>query len=84
MLDRLLTPEEIAARYGKSLRTATRYMRQMEHQEKPLRVTERAVAAWEISRTYEPQKETKKPVRVQRMQPEPGQKFLIPRVRPGR
>lgn len=39
-LDRLLTAKDIAERYGKSEKTAMRYMRQMEHMEKPLRVTE--------------------------------------------
>ena len=57
-MDKLLTAKDIAERYGRSEKTAMRYMRQMEHMEKPLRVTEQAVEAWEISRTYEPQRKT--------------------------
>lgn len=82
-MNRLLTAKDIAERYQKSEKTAMRYMRQMEHMEKPLRVTEQAVEAWEIMRTYEPQRKQEKPVRVCRMN-EPNQRFIIPRVRPGR
>ena len=71
-LDRLLSAKDIAERYGKSEKTAMRYMRQMEHMEKPLRVTESAVAAWEISKTYIPQEKIK-PIR---------RKYTIPRIRP--
>jgi transposase len=78
-LDRLLSVREIAERYGKSEKTAMRYMRQMEHMEKPLRVTESAVAAWEIGRTYEPIRE--KAV-VRKVRTAPTGKFRIPRVRP--
>jgi predicted DNA-binding transcriptional regulator YafY len=74
-LDRLLSAKDIAERYGKSEKTAMRYMRQMEHMEKPLRVTESAVAAWEISKTYIPQEKIK-PIR--RME----KKYTIPRIRP--
>jgi len=87
-MERLLTVKDIAARYGKSEKTASRYMRQMEHMEKPLRVTESALVAWEVSRTYEPlqtiteQKARAKGKRIQ-MQPVPtGGRFIIPKVRP--
>lgn len=84
-LDRLLSVKDIAERYGRSEKTAARYMRQMEHMEKPLRVTESALAAWEIGKTYEPQRKAKeKPERIRRIKPDPGQKFTIPRVRPKR
>ena len=83
-MNRLLTAKDIAERYGKSEKTAMRYMRQMVHMEKPLRVTEQAVEAWEIERTYDPvstQKEPIKHAQVRRSRPEPG-KYAIPRVRP--
>ena len=74
-LDRLLSAKDIAERYGKSEKTAMRYMRQMEHMEKPLRVTESAVAAWEIGRTYIPQEKIT-PIRRN------TKKYTIPRIRP--
>lgn len=84
-MNKLLTAKDIAERYGRSEKTAMRYMRQMEHMEKPLRVTEQAVEAWEISRTYEPQRKTQERTgKIIRIMPEPGQKYIIPRVRPGR
>ena len=84
-MKRLLAAKDIAERYGVSVETAMRYMRKMEHMERPLRVTEEAVEAWEISRTYEPQRSIReKPARVTRIRPDPGEKFIIPRVRPGR
>ena len=80
-LEKLLTAKDIAERYGVSEKTAMRYMRKMECMEKPLRVTERAVTAWEISRMYQPGSKDK-PARTGRMLPNPGEKFIIPRVRP--
>lgn len=53
-MKKLLGVAEIRERYGCSEATARKYMRQMVHMEKPLRVTEDAVAAWEIERTYNP------------------------------
>ena len=47
----LLTVKEMAERYKCSEKTARRYMRSMEHMEKPLRVTEQAVEQWEFDRT---------------------------------
>lgn len=81
-LEKLLTAKDIAERYGMSEKTATRYMRQMEHMEKPLRVTEKAVIAWEIGKLYGPKQGKETPARVIRAVPKPGEKFLIPRVRP--
>lgn len=46
----LLTVKEMAERYKCSEKTARRYMRSMEHMEKPLRVTEQAVEQWEFDR----------------------------------
>lgn len=53
-MDKLLTKRDIMARYGVSATTAERYMRKMIHMEKPLRVTERALLAWEAERTANP------------------------------
>ena len=52
-MKRLLTVKEMAERYKCSEKTARRYMRSMEHMEKPLRVTENAVESWEYSRTHD-------------------------------
>ena len=50
-MEKLLFPDDVAARYHCSLPTARRYMRRAEHQERPLAVTEAALQAWEASRT---------------------------------
>ena len=50
-MERLLNSADIAERYQCSLQCARNYMRRMEHQESPLRVTESAIRAWELSRT---------------------------------
>lgn len=54
MVKRLLTAKDIADRYQCSMKTARRYMRKMQHMEKPLMVTEQAVEAWELGRMFEP------------------------------
>ena len=51
-MERLMDSRQIADRYNCSLQCARNYMRKMEHQESPLRVTETAIRAWELSRTY--------------------------------
>jgi hypothetical protein len=53
-MERLVSVEDIMQRYQCSRQTAARYMRNMEHMEKPLMVTEKALAAWEKSRTVRP------------------------------
>lgn len=53
-MKRLLSADDIAERYQVSKKTASRYMRKMPHMEKPLRVTEQAVEAWELGRMVEP------------------------------
>ena len=60
-MENLLTPADIAARYKCSLPTARARMRQMEHMEKPLMVTESAVRAWEFEKTLAPGEKAKKP-----------------------
>lgn len=54
LVKRLLSADDIAERYQVSKKTAARYMRKMPHMEKPLRVTEQAVEAWELGRMVEP------------------------------
>ena len=54
MIEKLYFPADIAARYGVTERTARTYMRRMRHQERPLAVTESALAAWEAKRTIDP------------------------------
>lgn len=50
-MEKLYSPKEIAERYGCSVDTARDYMRRMEHMEKPLRVRESVLRAWECERT---------------------------------
>lgn len=90
-MKKLLGVAEIRERYGCSEATARKYMRQMVHMEKPLRVTEDAVAAWEIGRTYNPVSPGAGGKTVKRESPgsslkyrEPaaGSRFAIARKRP--
>ena len=76
----LLTVKEMAERYKCSEKTARRYMRSMEHMEKPLRVTEQAVEQWEFDRTTDT---TNRPVKrkVPRRYTTSGP-IIISRVRP--
>ena len=62
-MDRLFTVQDICARYQCKPATARKYMRDMEHMEKPLLVSERAVAAWERRKTMPPECETRKMMR---------------------
>lgn len=53
-MERLLSVQDLMDRYQCSRQTAIRYMRKMEHQERPYMVTEKALRAWEQSRTVNP------------------------------
>ena len=53
-MERLLSVADMMDRYQCSRQTAIRYMRKMEHQERPYMVTEKALKAWEDSRTVNP------------------------------
>ena len=46
-MDRLYSVKDIQSRYQCNPATARKYMRQMEHIEKPLMVSERAINDWE-------------------------------------
>lgn len=54
-MDKLLNVADIADRYKCSKSTARNRMRQMNHMENPLMVSEVAVFEWEQKRTYKPQ-----------------------------
>lgn len=58
-MDRLYSVKDICARYQCKAATARKYMRDMEHIENPLMVSERAVAAWERRKTMPPENETR-------------------------
>lgn len=80
-MKKLLTVSDIQDRYQlKSATTARAYMRQMEHMEKPLRVTEAAVERWEESKTVNPTEKAKRRMRIRKQQPTGT--FQIPRKRP--
>ena len=51
--------ENLMERYQCSRQTATRYIRQMEHMEKPFMVKESVLSAWERSKTVRPEAEIK-------------------------
>lgn len=50
-MEHLFSVADICARYQVKPVTARKYIREMEHMENPLMVTERALRAWEHSRT---------------------------------
>lgn len=82
---KLLTAQDIMERYNCSENTARSYMRQMIHMEKPLRVSEAALDAWEANRTMAPMEAQKgakngKQRHSAIMPPKDG--HLISRVRP--
>lgn len=84
-MTRLFSTRDIQERYSCGAATARKYIRQMEHQEKPLRVTERALEAWELRRTFsrnETQKKTPRTSNRSRSLKQGTDKFLISRTRP--
>lgn len=62
-MERLYSVADICGRYQCKPATARKYMRDMEHMEAPLMVTERAVAAWERRKTLPPESVTRQMVR---------------------
>ena len=81
-MKKLLTVNDMAERYCCSTKTARRYMRQMDHMEKPLRVTEQAVESWEMERTREPGNASQLPVPAVRRRMASQNVIYISRVRP--
>lgn len=53
-MERLLSVRDLMDRYQCSRQTAIRHMQRMEHMERPYMVTERALNAYEKSRTVNP------------------------------
>ena len=78
-MDRLVTVRDIQDRYGCSLPTARRYIRQMiPHMENPLTATETAFREWEERRTVYPPEISKKR-KVELMQRQTG-RVIVPRT----
>ena len=64
MIDTVYTVKGICSLLGiKDPRTARKIMREMEHTEKPLLVTERAVKSWFAKKTLPPESEVRRRIR---------------------
>lgn len=64
MIEPLLTVRDVCELFRvKDQRTARKLMREMEHTENPLLVTERAVKAWLSKKTLPPESETRQALR---------------------
>ena len=64
MIDKIYTVKGICDLFGiKDPRTARKIMREMDHTEKPLLVTERAVKAWIERKTLPPESEIRRILR---------------------
>lgn len=63
-MDKLYSVSDICELFRvKDQRTARKIMRDMEHTEKPLLVTERAVKSWLAKKTLPPESETRRRLR---------------------
>ena len=62
-MDRLYSVKDICDRYQVKAVTARKFMRDMEHLESPLMVSERAVKAWEQRKTLPPESQTRQLLR---------------------
>lgn len=63
-MERLYSVSDICEMFRvKDQRTARKIMRQMEHTERPLLVTERAVKAWLAKKTLPPESEIRRMMR---------------------
>lgn len=54
MMERLLSVADLMERYQCSRQTAVRYMRKLEHMERPLMIRASVIEAWERERTVKP------------------------------
>ena len=85
-MDKLLTPDDVAAILQVSRRTAYTIMHQIPHLERPFRVSEAGLRAWLYERTAQPegrsQGKQKARQRAVKM-PLLGQDYHIPRRREG-
>ena len=62
-MDKLYSVKDICARYQVKPVTARKIMRDMEHMESPLMVSERSVKAWEQRKTLPPESVTRQMMR---------------------
>jgi hypothetical protein len=62
-VEKLLSVRDVCARYQVKAVTARKYMREMEHMESPLMVTERAAQEWERRKTQPPEWAVRKTIR---------------------
>ena len=62
-MERLYSVKDICERYQVKSVTARKFMRDMEHMENPLMVSERAVKAWEHRKTLPPESVTRELMR---------------------
>ena len=62
-MERLYSVKDICERYQVKAVTARKIMRDMEHMESPLMVSERAVKSWEARKTLPPESATRKMMR---------------------
>ena len=62
-MERLYSVRDICERYQVKPVTARKFMRDMEHMECPLMVSERAVMAWEHRKTLPPESVTRQMLR---------------------
>lgn len=66
-MEKLLSVADMMARYQVSRQTAIRYMKQMEHQERPYMVRQSVLEEWDRSRTVRPAGEIRREMVRQRM-----------------
>ena len=75
-MERLVTVKDMAERYGVSLKTARKYLRQMFHYENPLAAPKWAFDEWEESRGAIPVTITRKPETMRK-----NERTIVPRKR---
>ena len=83
-MEKLLTPDDVAAILRVSRRTAYRIMHQMPHIETPFRVAETGLRAWIAGRTVAPATESKGKAKARQRaakMPLVGEVYKIPRRR---
>lgn len=66
-MEKLLSVADLMERYQCSRQTAIRYLRKMEHQERPYMVRESVLTAWEKSRTVNPPEAIRAEMRKQKL-----------------
>lgn len=66
-MEKLLSVADMMARYQCSRQTAIRYIKQMEHQERPYMVRQSVLEEWDRSRTVRPASDIRREMVRQRM-----------------